>query len=226
MATTDSVSNKSFDYTALNAKATTTKSATEAQGDTFMKLLVKQLQSQDPMNPMDNAQFTSQMAQINTVTGIDKLNTTLTTLLSAYGTTQNMQAAGLVGKQVLSDGKYMQYNGSGNAPGGNVTVPDGVNTVQVRITGADGTLVDQIQMTVTGKGDLPINWDGKDGDGKQMPAGQYLIQAAGLDADGKVVALSTKTWQTASSVIFGSNGAQVQLASGETVDFSKVTQVK
>ncbi|KAF0812513.1 Basal-body rod modification protein FlgD [Andreprevotia sp. IGB-42] len=225
MATTNGVGS-SFDYSALNAKATTSKSATEEQGDRFMKLLVKQLQSQDPMNPMDNAQFTSQMAQVNTVTGIEKLNTTMASLLSAYGTTQSMQAASLIGKQVLADGKVMEYSGSGDAQGGFVTVPAGVNTVQVRITSSTGELVDQIQMTVSGKGELPLTWDGKNGDGVQMPKGSYMITAAGADADGKVVALDTKTWQQATSVMFDASGPKVLLASGEKVDFSKITQVK
>jgi flagellar basal-body rod modification protein FlgD len=51
--------------------------------DRFLKLLTTQLKNQDPLNPMDNAQMTSQLAQISTVDGIEKLNATLQKLLSS-----------------------------------------------------------------------------------------------------------------------------------------------
>ena len=71
MATVNGTSQTSFDYTALNKTSTTSASSMDEQQDRFMKLLVAQLQNQDPMNPMESAEMTSQMAQINTVTGIE-----------------------------------------------------------------------------------------------------------------------------------------------------------
>src|SRR6202040_3830260 len=69
-------------------------------GDRFLTLLVTQLRNQDPLNPMDNAQMTSQLAQISTVTGINKLNDTLSSLSASLGSNQYLQAAGLVGHNV------------------------------------------------------------------------------------------------------------------------------
>ena len=78
-------------------KATSAQSATAAANeasDRFLKLLVTQMQNQDPLNPMDNAQVTSQMAQINTVTGIDKLNNTVSGLGSSLAQMQMLQGDG------------------------------------------------------------------------------------------------------------------------------------
>src|SRR5882672_589140 len=94
-------SNTSTDTSVLN----TTNAANAS--DRFLKLLVAQMQNQDPLNPMDNAQVTSQMAQINTVTGIEKLNTAVDGLSSQFAQLQAMQGASLVGRDVIVPGNKL-----------------------------------------------------------------------------------------------------------------------
>lgn len=100
MATTSGTSSVTNPYAALSSSSstTTTKTAAEEQQDRFLTLLVTQLKNQDPLNPMDNAEMTSQMAQMSTVSGIEKLNTTLNSLVDNIGTSQSMQAASMIGK--------------------------------------------------------------------------------------------------------------------------------
>ena len=76
----------------------------EAEQDKFMTLLVTQLKNQDPMNPLDNAQLTSQFAQLSTVTGVNKLNTTMEAMKSSYQAAEQLQAANLIGRGVLVAG--------------------------------------------------------------------------------------------------------------------------
>ncbi|HET8870810.1 MAG TPA: flagellar hook capping FlgD N-terminal domain-containing protein, partial [Aquabacterium sp.] len=104
-------------YLASQKSSTSTASTTDATSDRFLKLLVTQMQNQDPLNPMDNAQVTSQMAQINTVTGIDKLNTTVQSIGSNFSQLQMLQAANLVGHQVLVDGNKLTVDSNGSAGG-------------------------------------------------------------------------------------------------------------
>ena len=78
--------------------------------DRFLKLFVAQLNNQDPMNPMDNAQMTTQMAQINTVSGIEKLNDTVKSLTTQFSSMQLMQSATMVGREVLSAGNTVTIN--------------------------------------------------------------------------------------------------------------------
>ena len=89
MATVQSTNTTSDPYAAINAAAksasTTSTSAVDEQQNRFLKLLTTQLKNQDPLNPMDNAQMTSQLAQMSTVSGIEKLNTTLNSLVDSVG---------------------------------------------------------------------------------------------------------------------------------------------
>src|SRR6266571_7724769 len=76
----------------------------EADTNKFMTLLVTQLKNQDPLNPLDNAQITSQLAQLSTVTGVNNLNTTLESLKSSYQSSETLQATNMIGKGVLVPG--------------------------------------------------------------------------------------------------------------------------
>ena len=92
-------------YTALNGPGATTQTQNEAgSADRFLKLLVTQMQNQDPLNPMDNAQITSQMAQINTVTGLEKVNESIQSLGSRMLQSQALQGAAVVGRDVSFEG--------------------------------------------------------------------------------------------------------------------------
>src|SRR5512147_2674404 len=84
------------------------KTTAQESSDRFLKLLVTQMQNQDPLSPMDNAQVTSQMAQINTVSGIEKLNETISGMLGQFTQMQSLQSASLVGRNVLVQGDTLE----------------------------------------------------------------------------------------------------------------------
>src|SRR5262245_57095214 len=88
----------------MNPKKTAAKTTAQEAQDRFMTLLVTQMKNQDPMNPLDNAQVTSQLAQLSTVTGIDKLNSTLESLMGNYRTSQALEAVSMIGHGVLTPG--------------------------------------------------------------------------------------------------------------------------
>src|SRR5690606_24999100 len=111
-------------------------SATQSQ---FLTLLVTQLQNQDPLNPMDNAQVTSQIAQLSTVSGINQLNNTLLGLSGQMDMSQSMQAANLIGKEVLVPGEKISVGSS---------VVDGVATQVTTPFGVD-LISDASRMVVT-----------------------------------------------------------------------------
>ncbi|QLI82453.1 flagellar hook assembly protein FlgD [Chitinibacter fontanus] len=213
-----------FDYSSLNARTTTTKTQTEEQQDRFMKLLVKQLQSQDPMNPMDNAQTTSQIAQINTVSGIEKLNASMAQMTSLYAGTQVMQAANLIGKEVLCPGNGFRFDGS-KAADLRFNIPDGASNAMATIYDDKGAEVAKVPVTTAKSGLVQLAWDGKKADGTVVPAGNYKVTAT-AQKDGKEIALSTVTWQVAKSVEFGSDGVGVYLANGEKTNFGGIIQIQ
>ena len=106
-------------FAAINGSSSTKKttSTTEDQENKFLRLLMTQIKNQDPLNPMDNAAVTTQLAQLNTVSGIEKLNATMSQLLDGYNETQAIQSAGMIGKNVMVAGNKLPL-GSGQSVGG------------------------------------------------------------------------------------------------------------
>src|SRR6186997_1208132 len=105
-----SSTNSATDATAAASSLTASASDAKATSERFLKLLVAQMQNQDPLSPMDNAQVTSQMAQINTVSGIEKLNLTVQGLSSQFAQLQAVQGAALVGHDVVVPGNALQIS--------------------------------------------------------------------------------------------------------------------
>ena len=162
----------SNNFTALNgpvkasASSASATSAKEA-GDRFLKLLVTQLKNQDPMNPMDNAQMTSQMAQISTVSGIEKLNTTVEGLNGQFVQMQALQGASLVGKDVLLQGDKFSQLADGSAQGG-FELASAADRVKVEVLSPAGLVVDTLNLGAQGSGRQAFNW----------PAGSAMADAA------------------------------------------------
>src|SRR5690606_18190349 len=122
--------------------------------DLFLTLLVTQLQNQDPRNPMDTAQVTSQIAQLSTVNGINQLNNTLLALSGQMDVSQSMQAASLIGKDVLVPGSKISL-GSTGAGGAKVATPFGMDLISnaakvvITITDNSGKAIRKMEMDPT-----------------------------------------------------------------------------
>ena len=132
-----------------------TKNEADA-ADRFLKLLVTQMQNQDPLNPMDNAQVTSQMAQINTVSGIEKLNTTVEGLNNQFVQMQAVQGAALVGRSVTLAGNRLDISG-GSAVGG-LELASTADSVKVEVVNPAGRVIDTIHMGSQAQGRHGFAW--------------------------------------------------------------------
>jgi flagellar basal-body rod modification protein FlgD len=138
---------------------TSTLSGANASGgaDRFLKLLVAQMQNQDPLNPMDNAQVTSQMAQINTVTGIEKLNSTIEGLSGQFTQLQAMQGATLVGRDVIVPGNVLDID---EAVGqGGFELSSAADNVKVEILSPSGQVVDTMNLGAQSSGMHSFDWN-------------------------------------------------------------------
>jgi flagellar basal-body rod modification protein FlgD len=142
MSTVDSATGSAA--TALGSAAGPKQTASE-QTDRFLKLLVTQMQNQDPLNPMDNAQITTQMAQISTVSGIDDLNKSIGTMTSTLFSSQSMQAASLIGKNVL-------------VPGNTLALAGAADKVSVNIKDAYGKVIDTVELGAQKPGRISFDW--------------------------------------------------------------------
>lgn len=210
MTTVNSANNAAAQSVAYNQSR-------DLMGDTqdrFLTLLVTQLQNQDPLNPMDNAQVTSQMAQLSTVNGINQLNNTLLALSGQMDVSQSMQAAGLIGKGVLVPGNKVPL---GVNDGVATATPFGIDVVSpaakviVTITGPDGQLARKIDMGAQSAGIYSVDWDGQGEGGTPLAAGAYTVDVVAIDGNGQPVAAEALTHGTVSSVAYSSNGLRIDM---------------
>jgi flagellar basal-body rod modification protein FlgD len=161
-------------FAALQTPAKTVQTQNDAgSADRFLKLLVTQLQNQDPLNPMDNAQITSQMAQINTVNGIEKLNTSVSGLSTQFVQMQALQGAALVGHDITIAGNVLDLS-DGKGTGG-FELASTADAVKVEIMTPAGHVVDTLNLGAQAAGRHDFSW----------PAGST---AAGSDLRFKVTA--------------------------------------
>lgn len=145
------------DTSALVGGSGSTATSASEQSDRFLKLLVTQMQNQDPLNPLDNAQVTSQMAQISTVTGIETLNTTVNGLNSQFIQLQAMQAAALVGHDVAIEGDGLRIQDT--LGDGGFELSSAAEKVTIEIRSATDELIDTIEMTDVAAGRHDFQWE-------------------------------------------------------------------
>lgn len=205
-----------------SASSTTDTSSTASAQDRFLKLLVTQLQNQDPLNPMDNAQVTSQLAQISTVDGISKLNDTLQTLLSSSTDSATLQAAALVGHDVLVPGKGLALT-QGSALAG-VDLPSAADAVTVSIKNGSGLVVRSLNLGAMTAGTHGFNWDGKADNGSAVPDGSYTMSITATQG-GSSVSPTALQYTTVNSVARTGTGVSLNVSQLGTVALSAVKQI-
>lgn len=223
--TTSSVTNTSNPSAALfsssNETKTSTTSAAEDMEKNFLTLLMTQLKNQDPMNPTDANQMTAQLSQISTVSGIEKLNTSMDKLLASYSETQNMQAAAMIGKAVLVAGNTLDL-GTGGAVAG-INLEGAAERVTVTINDATGKAVQTQELGKQAAGVLSFMWDGKSDAGTALPAGSYTFSV--VAANGETAVKSTAlTAGMVNAVTLTKDGVSLQLPN-KSVAYSDILQI-
>lgn len=151
------VSNVQSAYDKLNAKSGVQTANEAGAADRFLKLLVAQMQNQDPLSPMDNAQVTSQMAQIQSVTGIEKLNTTVQGLSGQFMQMQALQGAQLIGREVIVPGNKLTIE-SGKAEAG-FELSTAADSVKVEVLGPSGHVLDTLNLGAQSAGAHEFTWN-------------------------------------------------------------------
>jgi flagellar basal-body rod modification protein FlgD len=201
--------------------APTAATATNAESEQrFLKLLVTQLNNQDPLNPLDNAQLTSQLAQMSTVSGIEKLNSAFQSLLAQSGSSQVLQSANLIGRTVLVPGNDLALTPGTEVPFA-VDVTGAAETVKVSITNAAGEVVRNFDLGALPPGVKTLEWNGLADNGAPVAAGVYTVNVGALGGDSKVVA-NALTYAKVSSVAQQGNGVSLDLGAGRKASLSDV----
>lgn len=154
----------------------------------FLKLLVTQMNNQDPLSPQENGEFIAQLAQFSTVEGIETLNTSMESLLNGYQSSQALQASSLVGRTVIVPADQAMVDTTEGIKG-QLALPAASDNVYVNVTDAAGSVVTRLNLGSQASGMHDFVWDGKDSSGNLMPPGKYKFEAqATIDGGNKQLA--------------------------------------
>ena len=195
-----------------------TASSTKAMSDQFLKLLITQIQNQDPLNPTDNAQFTSQLAQINTVSGLEKVNESISSMSSQFLQMQAMQSASLVGRSVIVPGNALTVS-DGKATG-QFELSSAADSVKVDVLSSAGRVIDTIDIGAETSGRHQFSWT--PAEGVDTTGLRFRVSATRGTAAVSSTALQS---QQITSVAAGSSGSasmNLTLKDGSTVAYSAV----
>ena len=213
------ISGVSSTSTGSSTSGTKATSASDMQ-DQFLTLLVAQLKNQDPTQPMDNAQLTSQMAQISTVSGIEKLNSTVESVTSQFASMQMLQGATMIGHTVLSEGNTMSLTKEGKGTAA-FDLEASASNATVTITNAAGQVVDTLDLGTAAAGRNYFTWDGSQCTGDTSSL-RFKVTATNGTAQVKATTLAPNA-VVATSI---ANGAlMLELSNGQSINYNSVKAV-
>ena len=201
-----------------SSTSTTPASDANASQDRFLKLLVAQLNNQDPMNPMDNAQMTSQMAQINTVTGIQQVNETLKSMAAQFTSLQVLQGASMVGHNVLVESNTLTR--SAGVASGAIDLTGKADAVKVEIMSPGGQVLDTLNLGALDAGRHSFDWDASSYQGTGEPS--FRVTAT---LGGQAVTNTSLARDTVLSVGSDKGAMTVQLQGRAAVAYDSVKAI-
>jgi flagellar basal-body rod modification protein FlgD len=211
MTTTDPIAAYASQTQASLAAAQAKKSANNLGIDEFLTLMTTQLKNQDPMKPLDGTAFIAQLAQFGAVSGIQQMQTSMETLAASLRSTQALNGATLVGRDVVAPADSINYT-AGVPVRGEMDVPEGVATVGIRIADAAGEIVREMTVPVV-NGAAQFTWDGVHNNGEPAASGVYDIEAIAR-VGGASESLNVLMTGRVASVSIDANGAGLTLNAG------------
>lgn len=213
-----------------SATGTSTSSANGLSGSSasdlqssFLTLLVAQLKNQDPTNPLQNNELTTQLAQISTVSGIEKLNTTLGAVSGQLNNNQSLQASTLIGHGVMVPGTTILAGNETTTPFG-VELAQAADKVTATITDKSGVVMRTIELGGLSAGVHTFSWDGKLNDGTTAPDNAYNVSIS-ASSNGTQLVAQPLNFALVNGVTKSANGSLLDLGTYGTTTLDEVRQI-
>jgi flagellar basal-body rod modification protein FlgD len=223
---TMSISSITAGLTPAGNSAFTERSSGIVGKDGFLQLLITQLRYQDPVNPMDGAQFATQLSQFNSLEQLINLNASFENMAIAQqimsNDMNNALAASITGKSVsaLSDKLVVGGGSDGQI---HFRLNQSASDAEIIIRDRDGTIVRRINTTALAAGDRSIPWDQKDDSGRSLSHGTYSVEVKAKNGNNPVQAL-TFLKGIAERIRYTNQGVMVMIG-GISVPLSYVEEV-
>jgi len=190
----------------------------------FLNLLVTQMRYQDPFKPMENSEFTAQLAQFSSLDQLFAINKGLVGLTGSQQTSGNAQAVGFIGKEVRASGNLLSLQADRSSDIG-FNLGKGASEIQIRILNEEGGVVRTLVEGSQSAGQHQITWDGRDNQGRRMAPGAYHFDVAARDGSGGTVTVSPYVAGIVSGVTYEADGTYLVIGSLR-VPIQQVTEVK
>lgn len=209
---------------AVNQASTTTTEQTKntLTQDDFMNLLITQMEYQDPLDPMDNNEMATQLAQFNTVEALAEINDTLEEMLTNQASVNDLQASSLIGKTIQAQGNSLSIQ-DGVVSGGSYQLSQPGNVI-IQIFDSNGNVVQQIDAGNKDTSVQSVEWDGKDQQGIALSDGVYDFQVLATDENGQSISVTSYLRGTVDGVAL-ENGVPVYQVCGEEISFSDILAI-
>jgi flagellar basal-body rod modification protein FlgD len=188
----------------------------------FLKLLMTQLQNQDPMEPMDNGEFMGQMAQFSTVSGITEMGESIDSLVGMYQGQQMSNSASMIGKQALVNGNWAQLKGG--QLGGAIDLTMAANDVRVDIKSESGEVMASLGLGSRMAGTQEFTWDGIKHDGTPAAEGDYYLSATAI-RDGETTVPPMQVYGTVNSIQLKGGEVTLNVSGQGNVSFNNVNRI-
>jgi flagellar basal-body rod modification protein FlgD len=190
--------------------------------DDFLKLFTTQLRYQDPLNPMDSTEFTSQLAQFSSLEQLTNISEQMNNLVLFQNSLQNTLTTNLIGRKVKVDGADINLTDQAEI---NYTLSGNASEVKISISDSSGKIVREVNLGTQTAGNQNYVWDGKDSNGVPLPEGNYTFEVDAYDDGGNPVEATTSIYGTVTGITFENNTTYLIIDGTTKIQLSDIKEI-
>ncbi|HBI22967.1 MAG TPA: flagellar hook capping protein [Nitrospiraceae bacterium] len=203
----------------------TRKVKKELDKDDFLKLLVTQMRFQDPLKPMDQKEFTTQLVQFSSLDQLFSINDGLNTLTDSQGSANDFETVNFIGKEITTTGNKVVMGEGGPSTSIGYYLNTDASEVSVQIFDKEGRNINTIELGPQEDGDHILEWDGSDDKGETISPGEYTLVVTARDIKGVESNVMTKITGIVTGVSFEGSMPYL-IVSGMHVPVTDISEVK
>ena len=211
----------------MNDLKSAPQSTEEALGrDAFLQLFTAQLKNQDPLSPMENEAFVSQLAQFSTLESQKAMQESIESMSGNMLRERLLTGTNVLGKMVPTmTGSAL--GGEGRVTHASAALPAGADSVVFNVSSADGSPVYREEFGAQPSSDMKFEWAGEDNDGNPLPLGVYYISVV-IEKSGQSQAATVTTQQMITAVRWDEEASDivVETDSGREVNLAQLNRIE